>query len=783
MQKNHVFKICLVSLICLTFCSIEASEQQWYKAERALLHEQINFNGEEIYFSKPVLVGRFAGGHPYVITDRNFGVRFQTASKSIKVNGKNRIVHGAMWDPTWKGEIAHDSWLSGVKLNMKLNVDPGAGSFIEIKKGRTGCLVKAISDTSKPVGARLNDKAWGLIKKYVPLFFVKDEPKLNSFHPFIGDPEAVPTHNADDIKQDVLRVDVVLPKGFKGWKEAVARVPVVPMTWWGGDENVARGLRSSDEANYSAEYSEHRTTRAIHLHTNLPREKKLPILIHEIQMGLQYAGQLERGYSTTAGAGQGLGKLVCVWIAGFALQDPALLNKARVTSRGGGAALKQPLWVKEDLVGFPVKSAGFQGTPFQRHQTYFPEMIGMADWVSDPGNYMPSNMSSDISSEYRDIASCKAICEMAVIYALKNSPNGRDGFEELLNGKGLNDLSQKEGAPLAYYDRLSAMKLDWNYNRIKDEWLEVFNTIRDTVKTPRWEGVPSQPGTPKLKGGVASFTYKLSPYGGSHPVKTRSDLSYSLDQVQFVVVKDVQSSGRIDHLLGGKHYVRHRDVNAKGEGPWSGNAPRVMKSNKPYVIGNVERGVVNIKDATGAQKPVCVVQPEVFYKIGSWWGPGPYQNATDGAPSISFIAGSGYWKAIPAPSLSYQWIVDGNRVAGATKKTFNIVPFAGKSISCEVTATNSSGYTSVITTPFKAPVGKVDPKTVLMDTDFGKMFPLNYPYANKNKAGNKSARPKLRPLHSRNDASSLGALIMAKTGSWPSVYLPITSEDVSKKTY
>ncbi|HVP01036.1 MAG TPA: hypothetical protein VMT10_00595, partial [Solirubrobacteraceae bacterium] len=100
----------------------------------------------------------------------------------------------------------------------------------------------------------------------------------------------------------------------------------------------------------------------------------------------------------------------------------------------------------------------------------------------------------------------------------------------------------------------------------------------------------------------------------------------------------------------------------------------------------------------------------------------PQAPANSVAPSVtgSPTSGStltcapGTWTGVPAPTLTYQWLRDGNAITGQTTTTYVIAdPDAAHALSCQVTATNAGGSlqktSNAVNVPAVAPTNSVAP--------------------------------------------------------------------------
>ena len=131
-----------------------------------------------------------------------------------------------------------------------------------------------------------------------------------------------------------------------------------------------------------------------------------------------------------------------------------------------------------------------------------------------------------------------------------------------------------------------------------------------------------------------------------------------------------------------------------------------------YMIGNGDRGhsmscrvkATNIENTAEAESSNSIYVPGV--------PPGPPLEATiAGEPSVgsTLTCVEGTWTGAPPPKFTFQWLLNGVPITGATKSTFEVASAdRGYAISCKVTGTNSEGSESVTSKPVH--VAGVPPK-------------------------------------------------------------------------
>ena len=72
--------------------------------------------------------------------------------------------------------------------------------------------------------------------------------------------------------------------------------------------------------------------------------------------------------------------------------------------------------------------------------------------------------------------------------------------------------------------------------------------------------------------------------------------------------------------------------------------------------------------------------------------------------AISFSCSQGGWIAVSRLSFNYQWLRDGSAIEGATSSTYTVqAADEGHTLSCEVTASNTSGSQSATSAALAIP--------------------------------------------------------------------------------
>jgi hypothetical protein len=111
------------------------------------------------------------------------------------------------------------------------------------------------------------------------------------------------------------------------------------------------------------------------------------------------------------------------------------------------------------------------------------------------------------------------------------------------------------------------------------------------------------------------------------------------------------------------------------------------------------------KESEPGTRPELVSAPTVTPKEGAVVG-------------TTLTCSNGTWRGSPAPEFSYRWLLNGEAISGATAATFKVIEEdAGNTLSCKVTAHNTAGEASEVSSnqvkiPGKAPENRVSPELI-----------------------------------------------------------------------
>lgn len=665
----------------------------------------VTFDGVTFTFDKPMPVGTFVDGTPFVVSNAAFNI---TAISTPSTGTGADARHGAMLGSTMAGEVnGFDGIATG--YNAALNVDPGATAApISFDAGDADAVVKAISVT----GTR--DNAWTNISKYSVLTVVAATPFLGAFRPAIAGVTRAPQWTEDDIDWGVLS-SLAMPIALPSAAVTLGKIPLVTMTWHTNSAS-ARDFRTewaygAASTNYAREYGETRLEAMFRLHSDISRPDKRALAIRMIQMGIDFAGVREAGLNWITDGGLTAGVMPAMYLAAIALDDATLLAAAQSTISND---MQQAFWVASDDVGRAVNYPDTSGGGDQYHQTYQAAMLGVPEW-GVRANTAPERHNSSLSARYRYVSSPAMALNPLAVGLL-------DGGEVAwINGA--SNTTNDRYATIGWMDRYVRMEawrladfpardfvLTSGTNTLNPVLLDVYESHRASLASPIWEGVPDIPPPPTITAQSGALGYTLSlydqPQGGT---LVRRDLSYSIDPStgpagksdprQWIVVEGVGASGTLSGLTDGlKHHVRSRIVSSLGAGPWSAVGPR---ESDPSDTPDQGAGTPNGTPSNAA--PVNTVLPKIFRKIGTHTGPSEYVEVTGELPEgVSVLyAGVGYWTGYPALTFTYQWKRNGVNISGATSDSY---AWSGSGdITVTVTATNSQGAASATSAAVELP--------------------------------------------------------------------------------
>ena len=753
------------------------------------LQSSISFDGVTFGFDRPMPVGSFATGEPFVISDQAFQITTITPAAE-DVQGDGFIGHGAMLDPYVFSDASQgfDGYLSAASGSASaantpyassMNVDPAVSGPLSIASGAKNSVVKSIRR-----GSVSGPENWQTIEKYVVLTVLDVAPPLGAVRPGIS----------GSLKRLRKRSDVVFtPRGFTlpgSFPSVATMLAAVPPNLGAFCENAEARRRfrldsSYNEAgtNYSGDFTEYYARLVYALNSTTPTEAERSEIIDRI---LVFAGDVEAvldaGGSLGGGAGQGGGVWLWAMAAAALTRDVALLQKIH-------ASLFQPqigFWVGNSRVG--QSASGKSGVAAQ---TYFPEQIGIP-------HIEPDERGSHHGARYLNIGAKINGWEIASILAFAQGPQGfPDGRAMILNG-GANDATNADAAVLNFLSRWRQFAPSVKpVGGPAADWIDVWDQLLGLGAADDWTGQPDQP--PKGNSAISDTNGYFSAGSGSGEIDfsdrgiayatetiTRVDLRYSEDGVQWIEISDVtltSGSFTISGLTpGAAYWCGWRRHSQSGASPWSANFPY----NTPITSGADADKVTAPGSAVGAT-PVNTIAPVIHFRPYPAWGYGYWlpSPANIGIDDIELAAGVGSWTGYPAPEFSYQWKRNGSNIAGATTQSYTrTASDAGADLTCDVTASNSSGSTSAITNAVTAPSITVLSTGTLIDTDFRGRFAIDY-QTEWAAVSTFNATSSHEPVQGHSDLAGvdLGAIRCDKSGARPHLELPFQQLAVPGTTY
>lgn len=161
---------------------------------------------------------------------------------------------------------------------------------------------------------------------------------------------------------------------------------------------------------------------------------------------------------------------------------------------------------------------------------------------------------------------------------------------------------------------------------------------------------------------------------GSYKLIGLATGSYDLE-----VEECVEEEPGMTHLWATQYY-------SGAAGPTEATPVSVSSGHEPPSVSTADFRLVKV----GAVRPASTAAP-----------------AITGTPALgqTLTCSSGGWSGTPAPSFAYQWLRDGAAIAAANGSTY-VVQAAdeGKSLACEVTATNEAGSAAASSASVQVPV-------------------------------------------------------------------------------
>ncbi len=731
------------------------------------------YDGETYMLDDDHPVGFFEDGRPFIVS--NGGGRITgTSTPASDIQGDGNVGNGMMKNP-WFGSSqvqGFDQYLAAypqkftfeTEYDPALNVDPGASDTATWIAGEEATFVKAFRHPAA-TGVGVNHQ---MHTKYHHIAIVSQAPPVGT----VGVGAAHTVKRFRSVNDVVFAPrGYVLPASWGTVAEIMANVPDDLGLFNGGD--TGRRLRIDNDLGttndgYSAEVVDHYARFIYALNSSEASATQRAEMIRKILFfANQVEGVLDSGGSLNFGAGQGGAIWLWPMAAAALLRDDALHQKVR-----GVMQPDTPFWITAANVGVPAN-----GKSGVAAQTYFEEHIGMP-------HVEPDETGTHHAARYFNVASYIIAWEAAAICGFNQGPPGfANGVEMLLNG-GPNDETNPRAAILGLMARYET----WTPNPqssygTPSTWVDVWAQIKSFGEFTPWTGAPEQP--PMGDAGTLNDDYFSAGNGlvlldtqgidfTTEPV-TRSDIRYSLDNVQFIELSDINITGftfPLNGLLRGvSHWCGWRRHSASGVSPWSGNHPYTT----PVLSGN-DRAKVTTTGSEAAAAPVNTVAPVIHARKYPGWAYAIWEAKSGVLPTddVELAAGVGYWSGFPAPDFAggdftFQWRRNGAAIPGATSKIYTrMAADAGAVLTCDVTCSTSQGSVTLATSGVTCPAIQSPPAGTLIDTNFRGAFAIDYEPEFNSLAGSNytvSHEPALSPI---NQGESFGALRFKKESGNPS---------------
>lgn len=659
-------------------------------------------NGRTITLREPRSVGVFEDGSHFIVSDQP--IAFKTDLPSAVENGG--WAHGMMLDPyhatqqAWDEFIASGNASADVPYLHSLNVDPGAAGteWLEIPAGAKRSYVKS----NRVSGMTSADGRWQTIEKYAVITILPVAPPAGSYRPGVASLSKVML-NKNSFNPAASR-SISLPASFTDTTaQVLAKVPDYVALMGQSSGERARRMRTdvalgTTTSNYSRDIAPFYAELIAQMHrsgiSNTDRDAVLRVIaLHASDV----AGLSERGYFGPAQRGTGAGQSGAIepmlWAAAFFFNSSYMLDIARQFNT---LMLANGIWISNADVGIAAP-----GNATRTGQTYLPEMVG-SPWI------VVDDETSEPSGRYVPVASAVMAFEVPVTALHQNGPGGLDGFAAMLNGP--NDTTNQKAATPAFLSQWrrwspNILLADNPTTKAKD----LIDLVVSLIPSFAWTGKPQQVpyGTvaPYLDnwftGGDGSISWDISALDFSTTAITRRDIRYSLDKRTWVQVDNVAASGTISSLLKGvPHFVNMRRHSAAGASDWSSNHPL----DKP--LTGTPRGRPSTTGTLSNAAPVNTVAPKIVRQAYPLWGYEMWEDAPSpiAASDRLLSAGVGYYTGYPAPTYAFQWKRDGVAIAGETGQNYTRqFVDGGSTLTCDVTATNSSGSVTTTTAGVSVP--------------------------------------------------------------------------------
>lgn len=787
----------------------------------------ISYRGVDFQFSTPLYWLASANGDPVVISHPDYlpSGSSITAMSPASTNASGFWANGAMRNPCANDSVedsggeaqgmdelcqSKGSGAGEYPYLHGMNVDPGANGPIAINRGDSFTIVKSV----RRPDPNLADPEVRNIEKYVTLTVMGELPPAAGtwFRPSIPETTKGWAYRKEDLELSALR-SLPRPHDVPSVSRALndifrQELRTIPM-WWHSGEGGRRMVTSSEAAageGYSGAYGGQRAKWMLALHTDVAADgwttsDKRDLAAILCQWGIDLIGAYrERGVDREQGAGQHFGYIQFGYLLAALFGDQAVLDDLyRIKSND----INQCGWVPASLplrsfCWDPGSEGGSAGRPYEPH---FTSEIGLPEWFEGG----PASLAyADLKKSYREQWPRVAPYSILAMTLLQKGPGGQSGDEMVCGGPSLpKDTANPRAAALAYLDRL----IVWEAlpaGAPSSDARAIYAAWRDGIARPKWTGRPEMAVAGSFScvnfaagagAGEIDVTFDTA-HWSTEPITGR-EVEYSLDNVQFVGRQPVSARDTVTGLrANAEHFVRARQQSASG---WSRRS-----QTWPEHIGSGAslpefRGFFRTAGSS-ASPPVNTVAPAIHFRPHPGWDTTPpyaadkiatvphvpqttygFESVTDVADmlDIRFYAGAGYWSGGGDLTFAYQWQRnDGTagawqNISGATRQHYDrSAADAGRSIRCEVSATDANGSGRAVTDAVAIPPAEQFPTGVLLSTAFDAGFPGTWPAAWANASGS-SGDLLFLPYYYWAEGETLGGIALDKTSAHPTFSMPL----------
>lgn len=755
------------------------------------LQPSVTYNGATYTFSRPVPVGQFVLGQPFILST---GAAYTITSITPDSVGG---AYGAMIDPFFttypapNGPQGFDIFIDDASITADaakrsayvpaLNIDPvNSGSPIPVNPGEIKTIVKSLRRAGAVAGTN------NILSDYSPLTVLAEAPPVGSYRPAYSSLTKTFFGNDAAIDLSCFR-NLTLPAGFPTVAVAVENYRDNMALFGARGESLRRmqtlgATEHPDYAglggqNYISNQAQYLSDIFWHLHSNATTTDKLTLFRMLYQSAVDIDGECERGHFDKYGAGQHAFFGALMYIVAQGTKSAHLMDRANNLLSND---FDQVIWSTDATrIGAGKEFPGSASVGGRYNQTMFAEQLNEAGWRDEAKAPFEGYDTSRFITRYESTSGrARMACALPVCLLL---PSGGfpSGEIAILKG-GPNDKTNRRTSVLGHMDIERTITPQGTSNRITPRAYAAYDAFRDLLATPRYTQRPSQiymdwthlsfedvagPGRwTAITGGVA---WDFSALNFSTLPKTGVRVARSHDNVQFNVVSGVsQSDSRTDYPRGVTSYNKIAFQNALGWGDYSPTFP--------LQAGARNRGQITPLGAASGT-PTVIDSPQIMVPIypgfaGSEYMPAP---AALGHANVTLTAGCGWWSGDLTGGFTYKW-----QVADAEFGTYTDIPGAtAKTYSRTATDWTkwfkfviTNGATSFTTTAVQAPAAPAIDPNVVIDTTFDGNFPLVYGSVASGLAGwSLACTPTHSPAAVARPDTSAGLVKGVKTGARPTL--------------